>query len=78
MQATAFLFDEARLCSLIQIRTILLICQGAHYREINNQERLPRAASRAPHQSRNWVVMELPGRPVTKRSHIWSRCGSSG
>lgn len=77
MHATAFLFDEARLCSLIQIRTILLICQDA-LSQINNQERLPCAASRAPHQSRKWVVMELPGRPVTKRSHIWSRCGSSG
>src|SRR5258708_2277848 len=65
------------LCSRIQVRTCLLTCQEA-LSQISSQQVLPCACSRVQHHSRNWVVMALTGRPVTKRSDIFLRRGSLG
>src|SRR6266487_3391603 len=39
---------------------------------------LSRCVSRGQHHSKNWMVMALTGRPVTKRSHACERSGLSG
>ena len=44
---------------------------------MSNQLRLPCLSNCWQHQSKNWIVMSLTGRPVTNRSHICSRMGSS-
>src|SRR5581483_12364006 len=46
------------LCSLIQVRTILLECQEA-LSQINSQAVLPWASSAVQHQAKNCVVMAL-------------------
>lgn len=62
------------LCERIQVRTILLRCQEA-LSQINSQLRLPCAARRSQHYSRNCRLMALTGRPVTKRNQTWERSG---
>src|SRR3712207_3971061 len=66
------LFLRALLCSSIQLLTSLLVCQQALSRTISNAF-LPIAASFRQLYLRNWVVMELTGRPSTNLSHIRSR-----
>ena len=51
--------------------------KGGIIERLSSQAVLPCAWSRAQHHSRNWVVMALTGRPVTKRSNICLRTGSA-
>ena len=70
--ALALLLD-LRLCARIQARTALLTCQEA-LSQISAQTGTPSAASLGQHQSRNWMVIALTGRPATKRSQTASAC----
>ena len=60
-----------RLCAAIQLRTARLTCQEA-LSQISKRTGTCRSLSLRQHQSRNWVVMALTGRPVTKRSQTSS------
>src|SRR3712207_26642 len=66
------LFLTPLLCSLIQLLTSLEVCQLA-LSQIMSNAFLPIAASLWQLYSRNWVVMELTGRPSTNLSHVRSR-----
>src|SRR5215212_1196960 len=67
------LFLTPLLCSVIQPLTSLDVCQEALSQIISNAFFLPIAASFWQLYSRNWVVMELTGRPSTNLSHVRSR-----
>ena len=68
------LFLRALLCSAIQLLTSLLVCQEALSQIISNAFFLPIAASFWQLYSRNWVLIELTGRPSTNlSSHVRSR-----
>jgi hypothetical protein len=71
-RASLPLFLTPLLCSAIQLLTSLLVCQLALSQIISNAF-LPIAASFWQLYSRNWVVMELTGRPSTNLSHVRSR-----
>lgn len=64
--------SDCWLCSRIQVRTCLLTCQEA-LSQISSQAVLPWACNPVQHHSRNWVVMALTGRPVTKRQLLADR-----
>src|SRR3712207_1409632 len=66
------LFLTALLCSSIQLLTSLDVCQLALSQIISNAF-LPLVASFWQLYSRNWVVMELTGRPSTNLTHVRSR-----
>ena len=65
---------------------VVLANPGAHLlasmprgiiQRLGSQAALPCLCNWVQHHSRNWVVMSLTGRPVTKRISIFSRAGSS-
>src|SRR3712207_5109548 len=70
------LFLTALLFSSIHLLTSLDVCQEALSQIISNAF-LPLVASFWQLYSRNWVVMELTGRPSTNLTHVRSRICSS-
>ena len=66
------------LCSRSQLRTILLTWKAGIIPDQEPVALADAAARRSQPYSRNAMVIALTGRPVTKRTQICERSGSSG